>query len=241
MSGNFEEKTIQALLLGLSIGLAFIISQTSLSDYLLQVIAFCSISYLLIEALSRKNKITLQNKLISSFILFTFVTYLIIFSTGSLFSPAFFLLYFLLFGVAFIFGSYMAIVVSVISIIIFFATPKKELLNEVLQILSIMLIAPVSFTFAKLYEKSKEEETKVAILKKEEELLTKEVIEQEKAVRDWTSSNFKARLIKIWENLERLAQQENISASQKQKITEISNQLSGLLRSAQMLEKKVSK
>ena len=241
MSGNFEEKTIQALLLSISIGLAFIISQTTLSSYLLQSIAFCTVLYFLIEIGSRKNKITPQTKLTSSFILFTFITYLILFSTGSLFSPAFFLLYFLLFGVAFIFGSYMTIVVSLISITIFLATPKKEFLSEILQILSIILIAPVSFLFAKFYEKSKEEETKVAILKKEEQILTKEVIDQEKAVRNWASSDFRTRLIKIWENLEKLAQQENTSTSQKQKIAEISNQLSGLLKSAQILEKKVSK
>ncbi len=241
MSTNFEEKTIQALILSIAIGLAFIFSQTTLSEYFLQITALCIILYILLEAFSKKIKIIPQQKLIASFIIFTFVAYLIIFSTGSLFSPVFFLVYFLLFGVAFVFGPYMAIIVSVVSIVIFLATPKKELLIETLQILSIVLIAPLSFLFAKFYEKSKEEETKVAFLKKEEQLLTKEVIEQEKTVREWTSTNFKERLIKIWENLDKLARQKEINSFQRQKITEISNQLSGLLKSAQMLEKRISK
>ncbi len=241
MPTDFEEKTIQALVLSIAIGLAFIFSQTALSQYFLQITAFCAILYFLLEALSRKIKIFPQTKLIASFIIFTFVAYLIIFSTGSLFSPAFFLIYFLLFGVAFIFGPYMTIIVSAVSIVIFLATPKKEILSETLQILSIILIAPLSFLFAKFYEKSKEEETKVAILKKEEQLLTKEVVEQEKAVREWTLNNFKERLVKIWENLDKLARQKEINTFQRQKITEISNQLSGLLKSAQILEKKISK
>lgn len=241
MNFNLEEKTIQALILSIAIGLAFIFSQTTLSEYFLQITALCIILYLFLEALSRKTRINPQQKLIASFIIFTFVSYLIIFSTGSLFSPLFFLVYFLLFGVAFIFGPYMAIIVSVVSITIFIATPRKDILNEITQIFSIISIAPLSVLFAKFYEKSKEQEIEVAILKKEEQLLTKEVIEQEKAVREWTSTKFKEKLIKIWENLDKLARQKGINTFQRQKITEISNQLSGLLKSAQMLEKRISK
>lgn len=241
MNFNLEEKTIQALILSIAIGLAFIFSQTTLSEYFLQITALCIILYLFLEALSRKTRINPQQKLTASFIIFTFVAYLIIFSTGSLFSPLFFLVYFLLFGVAFIFGPYMAIIVSVVSITIFIATPRKDILNEITQIFSIISIAPLSVLFAKFYEKSKEQEIEVAILKKEEQLLTKEVIEQEKAVREWTSTKFKEKLIKIWENLDKLARQKEINTFQRQKITEISNQLSGLLKSAQMLEKRISK
>lgn len=241
MSEINQKRIIQAMLLTLSVAISFIIAKSSLSDFLLQIVSLLLASYILLQFLSKKISFIRQNKLVINFLLITIVIYTLIFSTGDLFSPLFFLIYFLLFGVALLLEPYSALFLSLISAVFFLFTAGKEFWQEVIQLSSIFLISPLALIFGNQYLKLQEEETKVELLKKEEKILASEVIDQEKTVREWTFEELRKRLIKIWENLEEVLQDEEITEKNRKKINEISNQLSNLLKSGETLEKKISK
>jgi len=241
MSEINQKRIIQAMLLTLSVAISFIIAKSSFSDFLLQIVSLLLASYILLQFLSKKISFIRQNKLVINFLLITIVIYTLIFSTGDLFSPIFFLIYFLLFGVALLLEPYSALFLSLISAVFFLFTTGKEFWQEVIQLSSIFLISPLALIFGNQYLKLQEEETKVELLKKEEKILASEVIDQEKTVRKWTVEELRKRLIKIWENLEEVLQDEEITEKSRKKINEISNQLSNLLKSGETLEKKISK
>lgn len=241
MSETTQKRLIQAMLLTLSISFSFLIAKTTLSDFLLQLVSLLLSIYILVQFLSKKIALIRQNKLIIDFFLITIVIYTLIFSTGDLFSPVFFLIYFLLFGVALLFEPYSALILALVSTVFFLLTTGKEFWQEVIQLSSLFVISPLALIFGNQYLKLKEEETQVEILKKEEKILASEIVSQEKVVRDWTFGELRNKLIKIWENLEGIAKDKDLSTKSKNKINEISNQLSSLLKSAQELEKRISK
>lgn len=241
MSETTQKRLIQAMLLTISISISFIVAKTTLSDFLLQAISLLLSIYILIQFLSKKIAVIRQNKLIIDFFLITIVIYTLIFSTGDLFSPVFFLTYFVLFGVALLFEPYSALFLALVSTIFFLLTTGKEFWQEVIQLTSLFIISPLALIFGNQYLKLKEEETQVEILKKEEKILASEIVSQEKTVRAWTFGELRNKLIKIWENLEEISKDKNLSEKSTNKINEISNQLSNLLKSGQELEKRISK
>jgi hypothetical protein len=103
------------------------------------------------------------------------------------------------------------------------------------------MITPFALIFASQYKKIYQNEQEIEYLKKEENILLKEVVAQESQVKNWTAKEFKQRLIKIWENLEKVSSDSSITAFGKQKLKEISNQLANLLKSADEMEKKIEK
>lgn len=227
--------------MALSVGIAFLVSQSSLADFNLQITSFLIIIYMLLQFIAPKIPFLSQNKMTLDLTLAITTIYLIVFSTGALSSPVFFLIYFLLFGIALLFEPYSALNLAIISTAFFLLTPTKDFWPELIQISSVFLIAPLAIIFGNQYLKLQEEELRVEKLKKEEKDLVSEIVFQEKTVKDWTWGDLRKRLVKIWENLELLIRNENLKESEKQKLTEISNQLSSLLKSAKNLEQKIAK
>jgi hypothetical protein len=173
--------------------------------------------------------------------LITLAVYLIVFATGALFSPVFFLVYFLLFGIALLFEPSAAFSLAIISAAFLLLTPRKDFWPEILQLLSLFLISPLAIIFGTQYIKLQQSEQNVEMLKKQEGMLVGEVVSQEKEVKKWTFGDFRQRLIKIWENIDQIASDSRLDAKHKQKLLEISNQLSNLFKSAGEMEKKVEK
>jgi hypothetical protein len=241
MSEENQKRIIQILILAISISLSFILAKSIASEFILQVISFLLAIYISTQFLSKKIDFLKQNKLIIDFFIITILIYTLIFSTGDLFSPVFFLIYFLLFGVSLLLEPYSALFLALISSVFFLFTTGKEFWQEIIQLSSIFLISPLALIFGSQYLKLQEKETKIEMLEKEEKILTQEVVSQEKEVRQWTLGELRSRLIKIWENLEKLSADSGMSKTSRQKLVEISNQLSNLLKSAKTLEKKVSK
>jgi hypothetical protein len=88
------------------------------------------------------------------FILNTII-FLLMFSTGSLNSPAFFLLYFLGFGIAFVFEPAVTFVFVLAAILIFMPEILKTgLVNGGLKAGSLLLISPLAYFFGKEYRKT---------------------------------------------------------------------------------------
>lgn len=113
----------------------------------------------------------------------TLIIFTLIFSTGALSSPLFFLLYFLLFGLALLFEPGSSLFMVFISSFIFLMIPeKKDLFSELLQLASLFMIVPLALIFGKQYIKLMQSELEVKSLTKEEKIFTKKIDEQQKQI-----------------------------------------------------------
>jgi hypothetical protein len=93
------------------------------------------------------------------------VIFLLIFSTGSLNSPLFFLLYFLGFGIAFVFEPAMTFVFVLGAIMIFIPDVlKTDTLVNLLKIGSLILISPLAFFFGREYRTNDQKEEEIEAL-----------------------------------------------------------------------------
>jgi cell division protein FtsB len=229
------------LILILALGLAFSFSRLEfLASFNLQMIALATVIYIAFQFINRKTKIFDEEKTLIDFSLITFVIFLIIFSTGSLSSPLFFLIYFLLFGISLLMNPTAAFTLAIISTLFFLLNYNKNyLFAEFLQLASIFLIAPLASIFGTQYLKLLQSEQKISLLTKEGEKLEKEVEEQETQVKSWTLGEFRQRLINIWDALDEITSDSSLKSSTKQKLAKISQELSELLKSGKEMQKKV--
>ncbi len=148
----------------LLIGAFFIIfvwSQTILTAYTVQFLAFLIILYFLTSFIRRRfNKNAPQFGADSDIIILTICIFLTITVTGNIYSPIFFLLYFLGFGITFIFQPATVIVFVIGTVAVFLPEALKNgSLESFLRLASIGLIAPLAFFFGEGYrEKEVEDE-----------------------------------------------------------------------------------
>jgi len=213
----------------------------SLSALTLQLISFTVIVFVLIQFLSRKVSFIKNNKMMINFLLLAFIVFVTLFSSGGLYSPFFFLLYFLLFGIALVFEPVSSLILTLFISLLLMTSPSQDMVREIIQIGSLFLIAPLSVYFGSAYLKLIQDEEKIDILKEEGKILDAEVKEQETKVKSWTKDEFKQRLIVIWESLDALSSDISISENAKGKIAAISKQLSELLKSAETMKEEIEK
>lgn len=181
----------QSLLIFISLLLAFVWNKTPLSNYTTPAIALLVIAYIL-------TNLHHSTKEIIGACMLTLVILLLIFSTNSLSSPFFFLLYFLSFGIAFVFEPEVVFSFAIGILILFFPdTLKNDSLGNFIKLSSFILISPLAFFFAKEYRKkdhddfqidAMEERTQEAadviskdvekVLKDEKQALRKEDVEK---------------------------------------------------------------
>jgi hypothetical protein len=97
------------------------------------------------------------------------VILLLLFSTGSLNSPVFFLLYFLGFGIAFVFEPSVTFVFVLGAILIFLPEVlKADFLMGSLKVGSLLLISPLAYFFGKEYRKTDKQEAEIEALEERE-------------------------------------------------------------------------
>jgi hypothetical protein len=235
-----KDLIVHNLTLFLAVGFAYLWTfSASTSEYSLQLVALFAIIYIALQVASR-NGIKINNKLLFDFVLLTVIVFLIVFSTGALFSPLFFLIYFLLFAIALLFEPSAAFSLAIIATIFFLLTPRREILVEILQIGSLYLIAPLANIFGAQYIKLLEDEEKIEVLKGQEKMLEDEVKRQESEVETWVSKDLMTKLASIWESVEEIETKNNLNDEIKAKLKKISDELSSLLESARNLEKKIN-
>ena len=98
---------LQILVLALSFVLVFLWENSPFSDFTIQTLAVLVIIYLVVSARKRgKGFLTLGGEGPWGIFILNSIILLLIFSTGSINSTLFFLLYFLGFGIAFVFSRY---------------------------------------------------------------------------------------------------------------------------------------
>ncbi|MGA2911650.1 MAG: hypothetical protein ABSE17_03385 [Candidatus Levyibacteriota bacterium] len=181
---------LQSLILVLSFVFVFVWKETPFASYTVPLSGLLIVLYILLSA-RQKGKGFLQMGGEGPWGIFFLntVILLLIFSTGSIDSVLFFLLYFLGFGIAFVFEPAVTFV-FVLGVILVFVPDaiKGDLLVNSLKLGSLLLISPLAFFFGKEYRKTDqqdevieglEERTKEAADTISEDI--EEVIKDEKA------------------------------------------------------------
>jgi len=228
------------LILTISFIFSFIWTKSEiLSPYTLQLTAFLVIVYLISQSIIKKNPNLLKFKILIEVSIISLVVFLLVFSTGALFSPLFFLMYFLLFGVSLLFEPESAITLSLVAGIFFLFTPKKDFLHEILQLSSLVIISPLAVIFGKQYLKLLQSESKIKILETEGKALEEEVVRQEKEVKNWTSNILSQKLVQIQKGLNSVLKDKNISESEKEELKNIFFQIYQVFKSGKEMEKKI--
>ncbi|MFH1971336.1 MAG: hypothetical protein ABIJ05_03065 [Patescibacteria group bacterium] len=209
------------------------------SQYTLQLNAFLVLIYLIFQAITKKNLDLLKFKILIDVSIISLIVFLLVFSTGALFSPLFFLMYFLLFGVSLLFEPESAITLSLVAGIFFLFTPKKDFLHEILQLSSLVIISPLAVIFGKQYLKLLQSESKIKILEVEGKALEQEVVRQEMEVKNWTSNILSQKLVQIQKGLNQVLKDNNVPDKDKEELKNIFFQIYQVFTSGKEMEKKV--
>jgi hypothetical protein len=211
---------------------AFLISISPLSNYGLQIAALMMIIYAGVSFLIRKRILSTDIKVTLDVLVFSLTISLLIFTTGGFTSPVFFLSYFLLFGVALFSSPVTATAITITFALLFVVAPKADFWMDLLQIGSLLAIAPLSVLFGKQYLKVLQDKKVITGLSQK---VQKDKIE----VGAWTEGDFRRRLLRIQEYLQKLSNDPSIELDKKERINSLYRQIYDLFLSARTMEKKI--
>lgn len=154
---------LHSLLLIFSFGFIFLWSQTSLVNYTIQLLAIIVCFYAIVSFIRRKRnpEAELFGSTLDILILNNAI-FLIITTTGNLYSPLFFLVYFLGFGITFIFEPATVIIYVLCSAGFFLPEAiKNGSIESFLRLGSIALISPLAFFFGSEYRDRNKQEKEI--------------------------------------------------------------------------------
>ncbi|MBI2025906.1 MAG: hypothetical protein HYT06_00845 [Candidatus Levybacteria bacterium] len=156
----------QSLTIGFSFLVIFIWQESPLKDYTVQILGLLIVLYFIVSARKGgKGFLTLGGEGILGVFLLNTLIFLLIFSTGGIESALFFVLYFLAFGIAFVFDPLNVFVFVLGSLLIFFPDINADLTANGLKLGSLALISPLAYFFGREYRRSDETDEKVNALK----------------------------------------------------------------------------
>lgn len=169
--------------------IAIYLEEMYLSDYRSQIIGVLVLAYFLITFFRRKYSKTKPEEQFNSasdiFIINSIIILLII-TTGNIYSPVFFLIYFLCFGITFIFEPITVFVFAVGAFLIFLPYAiQNQSIESFIKLGSIFIIAPLAFFFGREYKEREKLSKKIDKTKEEATNIGKEiesVIETEKNI-----------------------------------------------------------
>ena len=161
-----QKVLFQSAVLILSFVIVFLWQRTEASSFTVPFLGLLITVYLIVSARKKgKAFLTLGGGSLGIFILTTLIL-LLIFSTESINSPLFFLLYFLGFGIAFVFEPITTFVFVAASVLLFFPdAAKADATNNLLKLGSLLLISPLAYFFGKEYQKGEQQDEKIEELK----------------------------------------------------------------------------
>ncbi|HEX8965604.1 MAG TPA: hypothetical protein VF820_04195 [Patescibacteria group bacterium] len=148
------------VILVVSFIIVFIWKQTLLSDFTVQALGILVLAYMVISFIRSKRNPHAERFSSSSdiFILNTAIL-LIIGITGNIYSPLFFLLYFLGFGITFIFEPVSVFIFALGTIAVFMPEAiKNGSIESFVRLGSILLISPLAYFFGREYQDRDKEE-----------------------------------------------------------------------------------
>jgi len=233
---------LHTLFLLIAVALAFFwTSNPSFSYYNLQLIAVFILFFFINQILARHHRHKIN--LTIDAVIFTVIILLLVISTGGLTSPLFFLIYFLMFGLALLFEPLISVSLTAVIVLFFLFTPtKKEPLNELLQLFSLLLITPVALFFGKQYLKVLQDEEKIKILEEEEEIIEEQMEKEETDILLFTCLELKKGLTEILDQTSHLlADLSHLTLNQKERLGKIRERATQLLQTGQKLKEEVDK
>lgn len=239
---NAPKKVLMhSVLVAAALGLSYFIAKTPLSEYSLQISGLLVAVYMLISFLIRKKFLTIGSRVSFDIFVFSFAVSFLLFTTGGFTSPIFFLTYFLLFGIALLSAPTTSIVAALVFAILFVLTPRTDFWAEVLQIVSLLSIAPVSAMFGNLYIQILKNEQKIQVLKNVSQDFIEEIKSQEEEVESWAEGDFKLKLVNVQKYLDELLKDPNLNNDKKEKIKDLYQQIYELFLSGMEMKKEVGK
>jgi hypothetical protein len=191
------------------------------------MIVYAGVSFLI-----RKRILSIDLKVTLDVLVFSLTVSLLIFTTGGFASPVFFLSYFLLFGVTLFSSPITATAITVTFALLFIVAPKQDFWMDLLQIGSLLAIAPLSVLFGKQY-------LRVLMDKKIITGLSQKVQKNKVDVTTWTEGDFRRRLLRIQEYLQKLSSDPTIDLDKKERINSLYRQIYDLFLSGRSMEKKI--
>jgi len=226
--------TIVSFFLGLLF--LFIWTQSPLASYNLQLIAVCTVIFLINKKISRSQ--SLASPVYS--IVFSIIVLLLVTETGGLNSSLFFLIYFLLFGIALL--SSTPVVLSLTLGIIAFFAPSLNSNRAAIQLASLLLITPLAIFFGRQYLELLKREGEIILLKKEKAQTEKNLSSQETNALIWLSLNLKPRLAEINENLAQLlADISHLTPTQTDILKNVHQKIQKLIKEGQKTQQLIDK
>jgi hypothetical protein len=154
---------LHSFVLLVSFGVAFVWSISPLESYTVEALGGLVLAYFAIAFIRKKRNPKAERFSSSSdiFILNTAII-LLITITGNLYSPLFFLLYFLGFGITFIFEPATVFVFTIGVILVFLPEAMKNgSVESYIRIGSVGLISPLAYFFGREYKDRDEQETEI--------------------------------------------------------------------------------
>jgi len=212
-----------------------------LSIYTLQLTAVFILLFFLNQFLARhrRGKINLT----IDAVVFTMVVMLLVTSTGGLTSPLFFLIYFLMFGLALFFEPLITLTLTAAMILFFIFTPTKQnTAEEALQLFSLLLVTPLALFFGKQYLQVLRDEEKIKILEEEEKIAQEQIKTEETNVLLWATLELKRGLMTILDEVSHLlGDVGHLTVSQKERLLKIRERALHLLETGKKLKEEVDR
>jgi len=233
---------LHSLFLISAVVLAFFWTSNSfLSIYTLQLTAVFILLFFLNQFLARhrRGKINLT----IDAVVFSMVVMLLVTSTGGLTSPLFFLIYFLMFGLALFFEPLITLTLTAAMILFFIFTPTKQnTAEEALQLFSLLLVTPLALFFGKQYLQVLRDEEKIKILEEEEKIAQEQIKTEETNVLLWATLELKRGLMTILDEVSHLlGDVGHLTVSQKERLLKIRERALHLLETGKKLKEEVDR
>lgn len=154
---------LQSLILILSFSSVFIWSNTDLHQYNIQALASLVGLYIVISFIRRKKN---PDKVITpgniDILILNSILLLLILITGALYSPLFFLIYFLSFGITFLFSPVTVFIFAICSVFLFLPEAmKNNALESYIKLASLILLSPLAYFFGQSYTDKEKEKSEL--------------------------------------------------------------------------------
>ncbi|MBI4089255.1 MAG: hypothetical protein HY424_00950 [Candidatus Levybacteria bacterium] len=150
---------MQSLVIVASFLAVYLWQKSSFSAFTIPLLALLVVVYLI---LARKKNLR--------FFFLNSIILLLVFSTGEISSPLFFLLYFLSFGIAFLFDPQVVFVFTAGLILLFFPSSlKTDLTKNLILLFSLVFLSPIAFFLGKTYQENQANKKKIEAMKKKAE------------------------------------------------------------------------
>lgn len=144
----------------ISFGVVFIWEQSGLDEYTIQAVAFLIVIYLVLSFFRRKKQGNNNFGGVTDIFILNTAIFLIIYTTGNISSPLYFLLYFLGFGITFIFEPATVFLFTIGAVLIFLPEALTNgAIESYIKLGSLLLISPLAFFFGQEYrDRDRQEE-----------------------------------------------------------------------------------